>query len=41
VTTTLKAEKTNNNICGGVIWVSILLAVGAVGIVGYLRPRRR
>ena len=41
VTTTIKAPTTNNNICGGIIWFSILLTLGAVGIAGYLRPRRR
>jgi hypothetical protein len=40
VTTTIKKENKTTNICGGVIWASILMCLGAVGAVGYLRPRR-
>jgi hypothetical protein len=41
VTTTIKEASTGGGVCGGVIWVSMLASLGAVGVVGYLRPRRR
>jgi len=40
VTTTVKSEPTPDGPCGSIIWVSIILIVGMVGTVGYLRPRR-
>ena len=41
VTTTIKEASTGGGVCGGIIWVSMLASIGAVGVVGYLRPRRR
>jgi|GEM_PF-6170110 len=41
VTTTIKQATKSGSICGGIIWASILMCIGAVGAAGYLRPRRR
>jgi hypothetical protein len=41
VTTTIKPATKSGNICGSIIWASILMCLGAVGAAGYLKPRRR
>jgi hypothetical protein len=40
VTTTVKAAAKPTGICTTIIWAGIILSVGMVGVVGYLRPRR-
>lgn len=40
VTTTVKEDKKPGGICGGIIMAGVLVSVGIVGLVGYLRPRR-